>query len=169
MPVSGDRTARRTSDKTNVHRPVASSTSDEQAEATTRPAAPSSEILSDELCRIMVHDKAHLNPPHELWTRNNFAQIAHAVGTPLPLFQESGAHGHLFEFLGWYRVVQCTVHKGGGPAVMAFVQKRKISQTARTAEYWRGALQDDWAQVVLERVNDPALGNPMAKMVSYLR
>lgn len=160
------RTAQKMLSKIDINGSLASSTSDEQPETTSSPVSSSPEVLSDELCRIMVHDKAHLNPPYELWTRNNFAQIEQAVGKPLPLLQESGARGHLFGFLGWYRVVRCTVCKGGGAEVMEFIQKRKISQTARTPEYWRSALQDDWARVVLERVNDPALGNPMAKAVS---
>ena len=116
----------------------------------------------------MVHDKAHLHPPNELWTRNNFAQIEQhiACGKPLPLFQESIARMKSFEFIGWYRIVRWEVCKGGGPEVLQFVQKRQMSQRARTPEYWRGALQDDWARVELEKVNDPALGNPMEKLSS---
>ena len=111
----------------------------------------------------MVHDKAHLTPPHELWTRNNIEQLDSNVGKALPLFMESAARRRSFEFLGWYRITRWTRCIGGGQDVRGFIEKRQISQTARSGEYWESALSEDWARVVLEKVNDPLLGNPMEK------
>ncbi|EKM51458.1 uncharacterized protein PHACADRAFT_263595 [Phanerochaete carnosa HHB-10118-sp] len=117
--------------------------------------------LRDEFCRIMVHDKAHLAPPKELWTRHNITQLDMNVGRPVPLFQESAARRHAFEFLGWYRIVRWELCKGGSKEVRAFVAKRKVSQVDKPWEYWTGVLGHDWARVELEKVNDSSLCNPM--------
>lgn len=126
-------------------------------------ATAADQSLVDEFCRIMVHDKAHLNPPHELWTRNNLAQLDQNIGKALPLFIESAAKARSFEFVGWYRIKAWARCPGGGRDVLSFIQKRQVSQTARSWEYWEKALSEDWARVELEKVNDPALGNPMEK------
>ncbi|KAJ3551253.1 hypothetical protein NM688_g4808 [Phlebia brevispora] len=122
--------------------------------------------LADEFCRIMVYDKAHLNPPHELWTRNNLEQLDINIGRAVPLFEEAPARRKMFEFIGWYRIVRWTRCRGGGDEVLDFIQKRKLSQASRTREYWDSALKEDWAKVVLEKVNDAALKNPMEKSAS---
>lgn len=122
--------------------------------------------LADEFCRIMVHDKAHLSPPKELWTRHNIAQLDANIGRPVPLFQESGAKKHSFEFLGWYRIVQWELCKGKSGEVQAFVSKRKVSQIDKPREYWVGALGQDWARVELAKVSDASLGNPMERHAS---
>lgn len=109
----------------------------------------------------MVHDKAHLNPPHELWTRNNLEQLDHNIGRPLPLFMESAAKARMFEFIGWYRITAWARCPGRGKDVLNFIQKRQVSQTARSREYWEKALSEDWARVELEKVTDNALRNPM--------
>ena len=117
--------------------------------------------LGDEFCRIMVHDKAHLSPPKELWTRHNIAQLDANVGRPIPLFQESGARKHYFEFLGWFRIARWELCPGGSKAVQDFVTRRKVSQVDKPREYWNGVLNQDWARVELEKVKDAALRNPM--------
>ncbi|KIP07189.1 hypothetical protein PHLGIDRAFT_429279 [Phlebiopsis gigantea 11061_1 CR5-6] len=122
--------------------------------------------LADEFCRIMVHDRAHLAPPKELWTRHNIAQLDANVGRPVPLFQESSARRHTFEFVGWYRVMRWGLCKGGSTAVQAFVARRKVSQVDKSREYWVGVLGQDWARVELERVEDASLGNPMERRAS---
>ena len=130
--------------------------------AAASPARP----LADAFCRIMVHARAHLAPPHELWTRHNLAQLDANVGRPVPLFQESSARRHAFEFLGWYRIVRWELCRGGGAAVQAFVARRRVSQADKPREYWVGVLGQDWARVELERVEDASLGNPMERRAS---
>lgn len=117
--------------------------------------------LSDEFCRIMVHDKAHLSPPKELWTRHNIEQLDVNIGRPVPLFQESSAKRQSFEFLGWYRIVRWELCQGKSKEVQAFVSRRKVSQADKPREYWLGVLGQDWARVELEKVSDATLGNPM--------
>lgn len=119
------------------------------------------QALADEFCRIMVHDKAHLSPPKELWTRHSISHLDANVGRAIPLFQESAARRHSFEFLGWYRIVRWELCKGRSKEVQEFVARRKVSQADKPREYWMSVLGQDWAKVELERVNDPLLRNPM--------
>ncbi|GJE95288.1 hypothetical protein PsYK624_114710 [Phanerochaete sordida] len=111
----------------------------------------------------MVHANAHIAPPKELWTRYNIAQLAANAGRPLPLFQESAAGRHKFGYVGWYRIVRWNVCKGGSAEVRAFVAKRRVSQADMPREYWAGVLGQDWARVQLDKVDDPAFGNPMVQ------
>lgn len=118
-------------------------------------------LLSEEFCRVMIHNNAHLSPPRELWTRNNIAQLDSNIGRPLPVFQETT--GRQFEFLGWYRIARWQLCLGKGTEVRRFIERRKISQKERTVEYWTKALGENWARVEMERVSDTSLQNPMGK------
>lgn len=137
-------------------------TTEQPAEGISAAEAP----LAEEFCRIMVHDKAHLNAPHELWTRHNVAQLDVNMERPIPLFQQGNPGKVSWEFVGWFQVVSWTNCIGGGREVRDFIQRRRVSGRTHTAEYWQSALADDWAKVMLEKVNDPALGNPVAAVTS---
>lgn len=129
--------------------------------------------LSDDFCRIMVFDKAHLSPPKELWTRHNIDQLDRITGRPIPVFQES-IRGK-FEFLGWYRILRWQLRRGGivgdpsrerrpAPELMNFILRRQQSQVEKPKEYWADVTRSDWARVELEKVHDSTLGNPMSRV-----
>ncbi|KZO94660.1 hypothetical protein CALVIDRAFT_538781 [Calocera viscosa TUFC12733] len=112
------------------------------------------------ICRIMVHKDAHLNPPEELWTRNNFDLLERNRNRRIPLFQQL-TRGWRWEYKGRYEVVSYTIYKGGSDEVKKFILERQESQKEKSPEAWAAAFTEDWAKVELRLSDDQSLGNPM--------
>ncbi|KZT21416.1 hypothetical protein NEOLEDRAFT_1171982, partial [Neolentinus lepideus HHB14362 ss-1] len=115
---------------------------------------PPTRLYSNEIGRIMVHEGAHINPPNELWTRNNIKYLEENKGKPIPLFREAPFYSSRkgeqkkFEFKGHYEIIDFNVYHDG-KEVREFVLGRRDSRRVKPAETWGQALNDTWAKVEL--------------------
>ncbi|TFK53639.1 hypothetical protein OE88DRAFT_1733531 [Heliocybe sulcata] len=115
--------------------------------------------FSHTICRIQVSTRSHINPPDELWTRNNIFCLEENRGKPIPLFQASTDRRKM-EFKGYYEITNITVYQGGSE-VEKFIKERSESGRKKSKDTWEQLFGATWAKVDLRRVDDAALGNPM--------
>ena len=103
---------------------------------------------------IIIHPRAHVNPPTELWTRCHSSQLQHNLRRPLPVFSQYSEAESLFQFIGCYRIVDWRTPSSCDEALQSFI-RNCLPFHPETPDNTAGG--EGWVNVVLEKVEDPIL------------